>query len=109
MCGQRAKDTSAADVPDEDGFVVGAADEDVAFWREGDGVDVVVVADEGFGVGSALEQGGELIGCTRCQRTTLTVFTFHSRIVLSSEPVATHCPSGLQTSVEIPAKWPSNV
>lgn len=108
--GQRTKDTGAADVPDENGFVVRATDEDVALGREGDRVDVVVVAGEWFVMGSALEWEGELMdGCTRYQRTALTVFTFHSRMVLSSEPVATHCPSGLQTSVEIPAKWPSNM
>ena len=55
VCRQRAKDTCAADVPNEDGFVVGAADENVALWREGDRVDVVVVTNEWFGMGSALE------------------------------------------------------
>ena len=36
-------------VPDENGFVVAAAYEEVAFGREGEGGDVVGVAEEGGG------------------------------------------------------------
>jgi hypothetical protein len=39
----------------------------------------------------------------------ITVNTFHSRMVLSSDPDAIVAPSGLQDIVEIPARWPSNV
>lgn len=49
--GQAAHDARGAHVPDEDGFVVGAADEHVAARGEGEGVDVVVVAEEGERVG----------------------------------------------------------
>ena len=48
--GQGAHDAGGADVPEEDGFVVGAADQHVAFGGEGDGVDVVVVAEERYRV-----------------------------------------------------------
>lgn len=54
--GEGAQDTCATHVPDEDGFVVGAADEDVALGCERDRVDVVVVADERFGVSPALRR-----------------------------------------------------
>jgi hypothetical protein len=55
VCGEGAHYAGSSDVPEEYGFVVGAADEDVALWREGDLVDVVVVADERFCVCSALD------------------------------------------------------
>ena len=54
MCREGAHDPGSADVPEEDGFVIGSGDEHVAFWGEGDGVDVVVVAEEGDGVGFPL-------------------------------------------------------
>lgn len=56
-----------------------------------------------------------------CPRTTLvrfsktetdemhTVRTFHSRIVLSSDPEAMVAPSGLHDIVDIPARCPSKV
>ena len=45
---------SRAHVPEDDCFVVRAADEDVAFGGEGEGVDVMVVAVEGARVGFSL-------------------------------------------------------
>lgn len=52
--GERAHDAGGANVPEKDGFVVGARDEHIAFWGESDGVDVIVVAKEGDGVGLSL-------------------------------------------------------
>lgn len=109
MCGEGFHDAGGADVPEENGFIVGAADEHVALWGEGDLVDVVVVADEGDGVRFAL--CAWLLACARanmCSRI-LTVDTFHRRMVLSSEPDAMVAPSGLHAMVDTPARWPSNV
>jgi len=44
---QLPHDARGANVPKVDGFVVRAGDEHVAGRRKGDGVDVVVVAEEG--------------------------------------------------------------
>ena len=52
--GEGAHHPRSSHVPEEDGFVVGAADEHVAFRRECEGVDVVVVAEERDGVWFAL-------------------------------------------------------
>jgi hypothetical protein len=45
--GERAHAARRADVPEKHGLVVGATGEHVALWREGEGVYVVRVADEG--------------------------------------------------------------
>ena len=58
VCGETAHDACAADIPEEYCFVVAAAYEHVAFGGEGDGVDVVVVAYEGDGMGFALDDAG---------------------------------------------------
>ena len=47
---ERAHHPRDSHIPEEDGFVVGAADEHVAFGRECEGVDVIVVAEERDGV-----------------------------------------------------------
>lgn len=57
MRGQRAHDACRPHVPEEYGFVVGAGHEHVAFGREGQGVDVVAVAEKGGRVGFALLLG----------------------------------------------------
>ncbi len=49
-----AHDAGSADVPEEDGFIVGTADEHVAFGGKGNGVDVVVMAKKRHRVGSPL-------------------------------------------------------
>ena len=54
MRGQRAHDPRSADVPEENGFVVGATDEHISFGGEGKGIDVIMVAKQGFRVGFPL-------------------------------------------------------
>ena len=44
MCGEGSHDSRRSNVPQEDGFVVRTADEHVAFGRERDGVDVIMMA-----------------------------------------------------------------
>jgi hypothetical protein len=56
---KRAHDARGSDVPEEHGFVVGSADKHVAFGREGDGVYVVVMAEEEGGMRFALEGRSE--------------------------------------------------
>ncbi len=111
VCRKRAHHARGADVPEEDGFIVGAADKDVAPGRDGDGVDVVVMAEERYRMLLALRVntlGWELIGRV-VEAGTRTVATCHSRMDLSSEPEASNVESGLQAMVEIPARWPSRV
>lgn len=52
--GEGAHHAGGADVPEEDSFIVGAADEHVTLWGEGDGVDVVVMAEKGHRIGFPL-------------------------------------------------------
>ena len=59
MRGQGAQDGSRAHVPEEDRFVEGAGDEEVALGREGERADVGVVAEEGGG-------GQGTCGCGGC-------------------------------------------
>ena len=51
---ERAHNACGADVPEKDGFIIGAGDEHVAFRGESDGVNVVVVAKKGNRVGLPL-------------------------------------------------------
>lgn len=48
MSGERADDNAARgpNVPQEDGFIVGARDEHIALGAEGQAVDIVVVAEQ---------------------------------------------------------------
>jgi hypothetical protein len=54
VSGQRTHYTRGPHIPQEDSLVVGPTDEHVAFWRELKGVDIIVVAEEGYGVRLAL-------------------------------------------------------
>ncbi len=49
-----AHDAGSTDVPEEDGFIVGTADEHIAFGGKGNRVDVVVMAKKRHRVGSPL-------------------------------------------------------
>lgn len=66
MRGQPAHHPRRSHVPEEDGLVVASADEHVALGREGDGVDVVVVAEqrerEGFAGLDVPEADGFVVG-----------------------------------------------
>jgi len=108
---QASHHTRRADIPKEDGLVVGATDDYVALGGEGDGVDVVVVTEESSRMGFALTQC--ISQDARAERpvdvSRPTVVTSQSLIDLSSEPEARMFESGLHAIVEIPARWPSSV
>lgn len=56
MCWERAHDAGGANVPEKNGFVIGATDKHVAFGGEGDRVDVVMMTKESIGVWFSLDE-----------------------------------------------------
>lgn len=56
VCGKGAHDPCSPDVPYEDSFIIGAADENVALRCECNLVNVIVVTFEGFCVCSTLKR-----------------------------------------------------
>lgn len=99
---QRSHDPCRSNVPQEDGFIVRTAHQHIAFGRECDGVDVVMVAKQRNRIWLALSTIN--FSARILHRRLLTVATSHSLIDLSSEPDASVFESGLQAMVEIPAR-----
>ena len=107
MCGERAHHPRGSHVPEEDGFVVGAADKHVALGRECEGVDVIMVANERGRICFTLRRLA--FAALSTSKTVLTVEMSQSRMDLSSEPDARVFESGLQAMVEMPAMCPSRM